>query len=266
MTHKNIYFKIVKEKNIQLLNKIFKEQGLIEYHHIDNIQFMCKNDFPYILITENNTGRNNIVYAAKYIGLFLNLQKIIVDYKQLYYLPVIAIPAEYDKYIEKYVEKHLAIEHELIHVKDILQIIDTDDKYLSNVYNYALSNIKSVENIEKSIDFEIYKIFKLEPRALSSDYKGGLCMIYSDFIFGIAKYKCTSLEEYLQMEIYNYLSNLKSTYIEKFENNKKIIENIFKEKINKYGNEIYGENPYAEYKKVKDEFIHKLLKYSTENM
>ncbi|AJA47868.1 hypothetical protein CPAST_c17980 [Clostridium pasteurianum DSM 525 = ATCC 6013] len=85
---------------------------------------MCKDEFPYILITENHTGKNNIIYAAKYIGLFLNIQEIIVDYKHLYYLPVIAIPAEYDKYIEKYVKKHLAIEHELIHIKEEFLRID----------------------------------------------------------------------------------------------------------------------------------------------
>ena len=114
MTHKEIYYHLVKEENAHSLGELFKKKGILR-------QFNAR----------------------------------------------------------KLINRELSILHETAQIKDILDLIEKQPDYPETVHKYNMNNDDlSLQDLEKSIDFEISKLFYLEPRALSMDFANGLILIF----------------------------------------------------------------------------------------
>jgi hypothetical protein len=258
MTHREIYFEIVNPKNIKLIKKIIRDIGLIKYKKVDVL--FDETNFPYIRVLEKYDSSHGTVYAARYVGAFVDISKLFPDYPELYYLPIIALPIDYDENTKQFIDEDLSIRHELIHLKDILDFIESDSEYLDNVYKYSITNIFDSKDLKKSMEFEICRLIKMETKALAFDFESGETHINVPFFWMVVTFQCESLSEYLRFKMYDYLSGLEKAYIEKFPQNKDEIKELHKKFISKYGKGVFGKvKTYDTYKSISKKYLDKTL-------
>ena len=242
MTHKEIYYHLVKEENAHSLEELFKKEGILRQFNARKLEIHPGDDFPYILLLV----KSKEIFAAMFIGIFVDIQALLPTYaNEWYYLPLILFCPHYSRKIQKLIDRELSILHETAHIKDILDLIEKQPGYPETVHKYNMNNDDlSLADLEKSIDFEISKLFYLEPRALSMDFANGETDIYNDMLGKILSYPCESAEEYVQLKIINYKNKIKKIYGNKFPEEHHRIEELLIDAINKYGKAVYGTPAY----------------------
>lgn len=264
MSYRDFYMKIVKKENEDKIITLLKENDCWERFQIKQLQVIEADPYAYILIDLDILGE----FAAQYLGIFLDIRKHFPWYEQEnFYLVAIACPADYHQSIKKYVNKDVSIAHELLHIRDIIMIIENDPGYLEKVFRYGFENIHDPADLEESIEFETGKTFKIEPQALENDFKNGENLIFAPFIFGmIMKYKCETKDEYIRLSMSNYIMDLQEMYIEKFEETQDKIKEYFKNSVNKHGRQIFGDNAYEKILELKKGSADRMLHYETSRM
>lgn len=264
MSYRDFYMKIVKKENEDKLIALLKENNCWERFEIAQLQVIETNPYPYILIELDILGE----FAAQFLGIFLDIREYFTWYEQEnFYLAVIACPADYLPNIKKYVNKNVSIAHELLHIRDIIDIIENEPGYLEKVFRYGFENIHDPLDLEKSIEFETGKTFKIEPQALENDFQNGENLIFTPFIFGmIMKYKCETKDEYIQLSMSNYIMDLQEMYIEKFKEAQDKIKEYFTNSVNRHGREIFGDKAYEQIVELKKGSANRMLRYETSGM
>lgn len=251
--------------NEQLMKTFISDEKISEDLEVLNIEIVNEEGFPYIII-ESDTDEK---FAAAMVGITLDTNKYkINDFKKdLFYLPVILTPVKMKDKLKDYgVDFKQSLVHEKLHVKRIINWITDEPSYIDNFLSFGFDfmikdNNLEEKKLEKSIDFEIRKIFYLEPEALTSDFESGEDTIsVPSFLGGMLEYKCETVEEFLLWQLTNYITSLQDAY-EKFSDKKDKIKEYFNKYVNKYGT-ILGENPYDMINKQKSEFVNKMLSYS----
>jgi hypothetical protein len=263
-SYKDFYKKIVKTSNREKIIAILKENHAWEYFKIKQIEIIQAVPYAYILIELDITGD----FAAQFLGMFVEIKKYFPGYNEdNFYLPSIAYPHDYYDNMKPYINKELSLAHELLHLQDIIDMIENDSSYLEKIYKYGFENIKEGGELPESIDFEIWKNFRIEPRALENDFKNGEKLILAPFLFGmVMKYKCKTKEEYIQLKMSDYIFDLQEMYCEKFKDEKDKIGDYFKDSINKHGHKIYGDKPYEKLSELKAGLTDKMLNYETRDL
>ncbi|MCB1160356.1 MAG: hypothetical protein KDK45_22830, partial [Leptospiraceae bacterium] len=227
------------------------------------VELLTQNEMPYILFTSDF----DYYHAAQYFGLIIDIRNIIKDYEQEnFYLPVISFSDSHPEVIQNLINQEISIQHELIHIKDFFNILDKNPDYTGDLMRYGLFFEVKNEDLEKSIDFEVRKLFLIEPNGLTHDYNNNERLIYDQFMGRLMKYSCSTLEEYLQMKMLTYIDEIKSLFKNKFKNENERIETEFEKSINKYGTGIFNDNPYQNYKSLKEGYSSKLLSYTISSM
>jgi len=264
MNYKSIYRKFVEKSNEEKVIDILKETGNWETLNALHLEIIENKTLSYIFITADYKHDVGGCIAAAMIGVYVEKQFITeIDetyFHDYFYLPVIMKPAKLPEIAKQYYSEENAVKHELIHIADILQWIEDDPEYIEKAIEYCYESATE-ENIEKSIDFEVKKIFRLEPQAMKSDFDSGENMIIEPFLFGIyMKYTCKSRTEYIKIKIADYIINLKDMYEKNFSDKKEAVEHFFEKSVVRYGKKIFGNTPYGNLKKVKKDKVEKLLK------
>jgi hypothetical protein len=271
MTYKDIYLKLIHKTNKENLIRLFKETDNWERLNAINLEIIDDHELPYILVTiDHQNDLREGYFASVMIGLYIEKEFIIeIDSSfnnTYFYLPIIAKPNKMPEIAKKYYSEENAIKHELIHINDILKWIEEDPTYIENAIQYN-QNVVTKDTLEKSITFEIEKIFKLEPRAMELDYENGEDLIIQPFIGdNYLTYKCKAKEEYVKLKIAEYLLPLKKAYIDKFPEKKDTIDFIFLENLDQYGKKIFGNNPYSELEKVNSDLASKLISSNLDSL
>ncbi len=267
MDYLSIYRKLVEKSNEEKVIAILKETGNWETLKALHLEIIENKTLSYIFITADYQHDVGGCYAAAMIGVYLEkrfITEIDEEYNHDYfYLPVIIKPDKLPEIAKKYYSEEIAVKHELIHVADMLQWINDDPEYIEKAIEYCYESATE-ENIEKSIDFEVKKIFRLEPQAMGNDFDSGEDMIIEPFLFGVyMKYTCKSRAEYIKIKVADYIINLQTMYEKNFSDKKKSVEQFFQKSVMKYGKKIFGNAPYNKLKKVKRDKVEKLLKFNS---
>ena len=261
-----IYREIVQKRNEDTLIRVLKETGHWEKLKALDLKIIDDATLPYVLI--------GIDYAKDFIGYFssamigINLDRDSVlelcdQYRyECFYLPVIVKPRKLPEIAKKYFSEENSIEHELMHVSDILRWISEDPPaYIEAFLNYGRESATE-DTLDKSIDFEVRKIFVLEPQAIGHDFDNGEDMIIEPFLFAIVlEYRCSTKKEFIEMHLADYITELKHMYEEKFPRKKDEIERFFEESVGRYGKEEFGPDPYRSLQKTRKEKTGKLLSF-----
>jgi len=257
LNYKETYIGIVDEKNIDKIRNIFEKEGIFKYFAVQRIMIQQKKDFPFILMY---VKPDMIPFAARMTGLFLDDVSNITGYEGQFYLPVICLHEFLPEKIAVLINVELSIEHELIHIRQIFELISIDSTYLHRVKKYGMENIKDINQIPDSIDLEVFKLFYLEPEAMKFDFDHGEITIRTQFMGKIMEYDCASVEEYTQMKIADYIDNFKEVYHKKFSDYpyEKLVS-FFDESIKKYSGTVLGLDPIATLKKLDDSYPNKML-------
>ena len=259
MDYKEIYKSIVQKKNIKILRKSLEEIGIFDKYNTKSLFIQEIDGFPFVLmrIQPDETS----FFSAMMLGFFLdNLKDFNLKFQGEYYFPTITIVDKLPKNIDKrIVNIENAINHELIHLKQVLAIIENDPSYLEKVKTLGVYNSEK-EQIEASIDFETYKIFTLEPDALKNDYKAGEKTIRTQFMGRLMEYDCDTQEEYVYMQIYDYIGHMKGIYVKKFPDfNKELIDTYFNDSIIKHSDKILGDDPITTLEELNSSYAEKML-------
>ena len=268
MDYKNIYKAIVKKDNKDSLIDLFKETGNWEKLEALKLEIITNDNLPYTLVTVDSRAKHLGYFSSAMIGVYLDnelIMKFTEDYKEDYfYLPIIIKPKNVHPAGKDIITEKNSIQHELIHISDILDWIDEEPDYIERSLMYNLeSAIESATEkaFKKSIFLEIEKLFRLEPRAMAHDYDNGEDFVIQPLLNDIfIKYNCSTKEEYIQIKIADYITILKTNYCENFSNKEDFIENCFKKSIKKYGKDIFGEKPNKMIIKVNKHKDNQLLK------
>ncbi|NLL13446.1 MAG: hypothetical protein GX267_08585 [Fibrobacter sp.] len=147
--------------------------------------------------------------------------------------------------------------HELLHHDDLIEIFDTDSDFLSRGYNFSFNSLRvarkrDLNSIVKCVDYEVDKIFRLEPKALSIDYKEAGGEIYLP-IPGESQVIVQGFEtskEYIQAKIVFQIIFLQSDLVSFAKDNDAaaVIESAIFEAVNKYGKDVFGNSAVKNFK------------------
>ncbi|KPA14036.1 SEC-C motif domain protein [Candidatus Magnetomorum sp. HK-1] len=264
MTYKEIYLQLIHKTNKEDLIRLFKETDNWERLNAINLKIIGDQELPYVLVTiDHQNDLRNGYFASVMIGLYIEKEFIIeIDSRfnnTYFYLPIIAKPNKIPEIAKQYYSEENAIKHELIHINDILKWIEEDPTYIENSIQYN-QNAVTKDTVEKSIAFEIEKIFKLEPGAMELDYDNGENLIIQPFIGNkYLTYQCKTKKEYVKMKISEYLHPLKMAYIDKFPEKKDTIYSSYLKSLDQYGKKIFGNEPYKELERVITDLASKLI-------
>jgi len=268
MDYIDIYRKIADKNNREKLITVFKDTGEWDKLKIVHLEIIEDGKLPYILVNVDYNEDFIGYFSSAMIGIFMEkafAAEIDTNYdKEYFYLPVIAKPCQVPEIAKKYFSEEIAVQHELMHLSDILEWISKEPEYIENAIRYSYESA-TAENIDKSIDFEVRKIFALEPQAIGNDFSRGEDIIIVPFLFDIfLKYKCRTKTEYIQMKMSDYITDLREMYLKNFSDRKDSVEDFFRKSVEKYGKKIFGRFPYDELKNVNKEKTKKMLKGSME--
>ncbi|MFT4927252.1 MAG: hypothetical protein ACI8WB_003358 [Phenylobacterium sp.] len=255
LNQQDIYLKLLQPQHFDALEQLMKAQNVHEVLNVTDVSWYEREGFPYILLKIDTEQ----IFAAQMVGLNLSIDEILPEYTEPYYLPVISMANGYDAKISKLINHDNAIKHELIHVKDILALIDKDDTYLPRITQYSLNKLTDSTDLSKSIAIEVFKIFYLDPPAFASDFDNGEKSIRTQFLGQIMSYECQTKEEYIEMQISDYIDTLNVAYQQKFPDQKKRIDKKINNSVMKYGKDVLGESPLEKLDTLKAAYPEKIL-------
>lgn len=262
MNYRDRYYQLLKEENFESLRNIFANEGILEFMRVKTVELKTEFEIPYILFTSDFDN----YHAAQYLGFVIDIRQIITNYTdENFYLPVVSFCDSHPEFVQKLINKKISIQHEVIHIRDFFEILENDPNYTRDLLNYGLYFPVKNQDIEKSVNFEVKKLFLIEPNGLTHDHASYERYVYEQFMGRLMKYKCDDLHEYLQMKMKNYLDEYISLFKNKFRNESERIDKEFEKSINQYGKSIFGDNPFQQYQTIKKEYAGKLLNYSVSN-
>ena len=105
-------------------------------------------------------------------------------------------------------------------------------------------NVGSCEvcNLDKSIKFEVKKIFTMEIPALISDFNTGQKDLFSYDKGTVTKITVNNKDDFLRYKVGHYLAELHRHYIEKFPENMQQVKAILGKEVNRQGKILFGDN------------------------
>lgn len=183
---------------------------------------------------------------------------------------------DYEKYMYSMEQDY---NHELLHLDDLIENFDKDPLFLSRGYNYSFNSLRragkrNIVSLAHCIDYEFDKLFRLEPKALSIDYEEldrGIIYIPVPEESQLITYNSPTCKEYIQAKIVFQTTYLKSDLIAFSRSFDAIeaIESVTIEAVNRYGKDIFGDNPYKLYETIAGLFspiLYKDIKRNIQNL
>jgi hypothetical protein len=241
MTHIEVYHRLVCEENRQMLHPLMQDAcASIGYKMLDMV--ICNSDgLQYI---ECNVDTKEHFHAVM-IGFILDIRRIVPESgKDHYYLPSIMFCTTYNYHVNQYLDRENSRRHELMHLRDVLCMIDKDPQFTNKVMQYSMNkqNIL-VKDLPKSIEFEMYKLFILEPKASREDHKNGENYLLIPLNNGgIYRHGNVSLDEFVRVKIGSEIARIRDIYLEKFPNNpraKQIILRQMRQSLVRHGKDVF---------------------------
>ncbi len=252
--YEEIYHYLLKPDHFEQLQVLMKEQNIYESLNVKEVS-LKNEDFPYVLFKIETDQ----IFAAQMVGLLLEIDSLLPEYTDEYYFPVIAMARNYDAEINHLINLEHSVAHELLHIKDILSLIENDPFYIQRLGKYGMNMLESIEDLQESIDFEVFKIFYLEPQAFESDFSNGEKTLRTMFFGKILEYECGTEQEYVEMQMSSYLGNLSEAYKDKFPDEGTAIKNHIDASAAKYGKDVLGEAPLQKLQELRKTYSVKMM-------
>jgi len=240
-SYKKVYHRLVQLDNLAKIKTILHEQSGFDSATVEKIQYKEENNPPYLFVEVDSgkyLGHGNYGMID---GNFLNMEAIVPDWPGVFYLPIIFLRKPRNARMKALVEKKKILEHELEHLAGLLDYIDADPSYIARAHEVSIT-ASTLENVGRSIHFEIEKIFQQEAPILAKDYKKGentVAIADGGALFEII---ATTADQFIRYQLAQYLSGLLDLYFKRFPEHKELIQEIFKKEVNAQGRAFFGEN------------------------
>lgn len=246
MDHRAVYENLLSPENERALLELLKKDGLFSPVHVHSV---VRRDHtpPYVLMTVD--GKNGI--PAQCVCVFVKVGKLVAEQGATrYYLPVIVVAQQIDMSSRR---GAAIVQHELQHLRDILDLVDRDPTYPQRVLKYAMNNTSDVGLLPESIELEVFKIFSFEPQAFALDYANGETALEVAILGPIKVWiECQSRDEFVQHRIANYVEGFENMFIERYPAQKERVRAEFERAVDKYGTALLGPSPYRRAKAINE--------------
>lgn len=186
-------------------------------------------EVPYVrfLVPENRE------FVACLDGLYLDLTGVAPDdWPCPMYFPALSVTDP---------EQPRDVAHELQHLQDILALLDREPDYPDRARVLAIHNLEDMTLLAESIDFEVWKVFALEPAAHRLDFAGGLHAVELPVDLGrMFAYRCATEDEYIKLQMAGYVAMLLFAYLTRFPDYADVIGPSFIAAVDRHGGELFG--------------------------
>jgi len=240
-SYEKTYHHLVKQENLAKIKEILKEKESYDPETIGKIQYKKEKELPYLFVQVDSgvyLGQGNYGMVD---GNFVNIESICPQWTDVFYLPILFLRQPADPKLKELVEKRKIKEHEIEHLKDLLDYIDEHPSYIKRAQKYSLSGC-TLENVGKSIHFEVEKIFQKEAPVLAKDYRNGETCVSISADGAAFEIEVDTEARFVEYEIGLYLGSLFERYLEKFPEHKELIENLYKKEVDTQGRAFFGKN------------------------
>jgi hypothetical protein len=140
--------------------------------------------------------------------------------------------------------------HELLHLRDLLALIEKDPSYPARALKLGINSISEPHQIAKSIDFELFKIFAMEPQAYRLEFEMGETWIDMPCAGKLLRYECVTAEELVTMRLADYVETLQRRYVVKFPGHEATIQRAVRRWANHHGRDLFGDRAYERIQQV----------------
>ena len=248
MQHREIYMALLSPPLRDRLLATLEAEGILTLLKAHALQFVDASPVPYV----------RLAFAAGEGGLLAHCTGVWFDVRPLvgpegeedYYLPVLGVPDG---------ASAPTIAHELLHLHDLLALIEQDPSYPERALKLSVNSVSEPSEIADSMDFELCKIFALEPRAYRLEYEMGETWIEIPHAGQHVRYHCATAEELVTMRLADYVATLERKYVEKFPGHEATIRQAARLASNRHGCEVFGAAAYERIQQVNAEWSLKLF-------
>src|SRR5689334_2297306 len=160
--HRETYLALLSPTHRDRLLVTLEEEGILTLLKAHALEVVDATPIPYVRL-EITAGENGLV--AHCTGVWFDARPLLCpEVEQDYYLPVLGVPQG---------ASASTIRHELLHLHDLLALIEQDPSYPERALKLSINSISEPSQIEDSVDFELFKIFAMEPQAYRLEYSLG---------------------------------------------------------------------------------------------
>lgn len=240
MNYKDAYFRVVVEGNLEKIKHIISDKGYFDTETINKIQFQKSNNLPHLFIQVDSPDYTFGHYAM-IDGIYLDIHSIIPEWQGKFYLGLIIIRNPTNEKIKPFIDPAKDIEHELEHLRYLIDHIDKNPDYIENSRKYNVGSC-ALSDLEKSVAFEVKKIFAMEVPALIMDFEMGQKDMFSFENGIITKVTVDDKDSFLRYQVGQYLAGLHDRFAKKFPDQMEQIKDKFEREVNERGKELFGPN------------------------
>ncbi len=252
--YKSVYLRVVRKANIDKIKNILNESGYYNENTVEQIEYEEKYNLSYFSLSVDSAEHLRQGAYALLDGIFIEINPIVKQWKGLFYLPILITREITNEKLKSIINPDMFKEHELHHLQHIIDHIDRCPGYIEDSRKYN-SGSCAYADIEKSIEFEVNKLFSFELPAITADYeKGGRNFyLYSDGLASMAT--SHDKNEFVQYNLAQYIIQLRLAYINRFIDKQTQINNFIAKEVNKQGEKRFGENTISKIAMVLLKFV-----------
>jgi hypothetical protein len=200
VTHRELYDWLAQPERVEAVNRAAAAAGYRQKLIPTPMVLSHAGPLPYFIFPI----AKNTDHAAHCGGIYLDLGKHLSEVRSAarYYLPVIGISPDADDSV---------LAHEIEHLTDLLDLIQEDPTYPVRALQCTLSTLPSdadTDTILRCLDFELFKLNKMERKAAATEYLQGCRSIPYHFLFWKLDFPCTTSEQYVETTMALYIGKL----------------------------------------------------------
>jgi hypothetical protein len=248
VTHREIYMALLSRSLRDRLLATLKDEGILTLLHAHALRVVDATPVPYVRL-DITAGENGLV--AHCTGVWFDVRPLVGPEGEAdYYLPVLGASE---------VASTPTIAHELLHLHDLLALIEQDPSYSERALELSVNSVSEPSQIGKSIEFELFKIFAMEPQAYRLEYEMGETWIDVSHAGQQVRYHCATAEELVTMRLADYIETLERRYVTKFPGYEATIRTAVRRSVNHHGREVFGSKAYERSQQVNARSSWKIL-------
>jgi hypothetical protein len=241
-SYKETYLSLIKPKNVEKIKTVLLKTENYDPETVEKIHYQKEKDLPYLFAEIDKSPHFGKSHYGMVDGSFVTLEEIYPAWKGVFYLPVVFLRRPKNPKIKALVEKRNIKAHELEHLRDLLDYIDTHPSYIKRAQKFCL-DASTLENLAPSIQFEVEKIFQKEAPVAAKDYRSGETSVSIAADGAAYEIEVDSADRFVKYQIALYIGGLLERYLEKFPEHKELIGEIYKKEIEAQGRAVFGPNP-----------------------
>lgn len=208
MEYPDLYRTFLRQQTAETLVALLQQQKQWENPPMTRLSIVAAEPLPYVHIALSDSHFPAEPIAACMRGMILD-KEVLGDLRhecagRWFYLPALCKPEELDRPAQANQSDDLAVEHEVLHIIDMIRWIHEEPDYPERILKWGIDRCTE-GNIAQSIDIEVEKICRLEPRAMGNDFDKGENLILQLFLGTILTYKCRTRAEFIEIRMAGYI-------------------------------------------------------------